>query len=244
MQPVRIVFTLWTVAFLWACHDATQTEKTKETPTKDSIYTDTTDITTDKISVKNTASNEGLEDTVTDIKFEDISISINRLVVFDENSKLAETQKDTVYLYSELGETIEGQLISIAGSQLSNLTVEQRYETSVTIMDEGPHCDLVDWKHYESEWKRLKTNNKGQFICDSYSEKELEKFPAIQINELKEYVQEHCGKGWLELITTIKSPIDYPSGVGVSRYFLRLTGQRKDSKEIVKVIVFEIAMGC
>ena len=73
-----------------------------------------------------------------------------------EDKKLNETQKDTVYLYSELGETIEGQTISISTEQLINLTIEQRYETSVTIMGEGPHCDLIDWKHYDSEWKTLK----------------------------------------------------------------------------------------
>ena len=112
-------------------------------------------------------------------------------------------------------------------------------------MGEGPHCDLIDWKHYDSEWRTLKSNKVGPFTCDSYSEKDLEKFPKIQISELKARVKEQCEKEFYDLISKIKSPTEYPSAVSVSRYFLRLTGQRKDNGQTVtKLIIFEVAMGC
>ena len=245
MQTLRVIIILLILTTIWSCDNSTSTKKTEVLTKKDSIYIDTSDVTKEKVEIINKIENEILEDTITDIKFSELSISINRLIVFDEDKKLNETQKDTVYLYSELGETIEGQTISVSTEQLTSLTIEQRYETSVTIMGEGPHCDLIDWKHYDSEWRTLKSNKVGQFTCDSYSEKDLEKFPKIQISELKARVKEQCEKEFYDLISKIKSPTEYPSAVSVSRYFLRLTGQRKDNGQTVtKLIIFEVAMGC
>lgn len=245
MQTHKVAIIILILTTIWSCYNSTSNNKVEVLTQKDSIQIDTSDVATEKVEIINKAIHEVLEDTITDIKFKEISISINRLVVFDEDKKLNETQKDTVYLYSELGETIEGQTVSISTEQLTNLTIEQRYETSVTIMNEGPHCDLIDWKHYDSEWKMLKSNKVGQFICESYSEKDWEKFPKIQISELKAKVKEQCGKEWYNLISKVKSPTEYPSGVGVSRYFLRLTGQRKyNGQTLTKIIIFEVAMGC
>lgn len=239
-KPLAIFLIL---AIIWSCKDTNSNKKLETTSSNDS----TISVNKRDSIIKNTlsATNEVWEDTVTDIKFKDISISINRLIVFDNDKQLNQIQKDTVYLYADLGETLEGQKISIVSSQLTNITIEQRYETSVTIMDEGPHCDLTEWKHYDSAWEKLKTNDKGQFIGDSYSEKDLEKFPVVDISELKAYVKKHCDEEYSELISTIKSPTEYPSAVSVSRYFLRIIGKRKNSEEtLTKVIIIEMAMGC
>jgi glucan-binding YG repeat protein len=255
MQTLKVVIIILTLTTFFSCDNSTSTKKVEgsaqndsiyiDTTKKESVYIDTSNVATEKIETINKTKNEVLEDTITNINFKELAVSINRLIVFDKDKELNKTQKDTVYLYSELGETIEGQTLSVSTDKLTNLTIEQRYETSVTIIGEGPHCDLIDWKHYNSEWKMLKSNKVGQFICDSYSEKDWEKFPKIQISELKTRVKKHCEEGFYNLILKIKSPTEYPSGVGVSRYFLRLTGQRKDNGQTVtKLIIFEVAMGC
>jgi hypothetical protein len=185
------------------------------------------------------------DDTITTIKFNELSISINRLIIYDRDKKINLVQKDTVEVYAELGETIEGQLISISSHQLTGLTVEQRYETSVTIMNEGPHCDITDWKHFYSDWKRLPINNSGQFIGDKYSKKDYQKFPKISIDDFKQIVKEKCGEEWFKLVENVKSLTEYPSAVGISRYYLRVTGQRKDNGQTVsKLIIIENPMGC
>ncbi|MDR2972474.1 MAG: hypothetical protein LBU83_11190, partial [Bacteroidales bacterium] len=167
-------------------------------------------------------SNEEVEyqdiDVITTIKFSDFTLTINRLSVWNEKEELDKIQKDTVYLDIELGETIEGQLLFIETSELTNIKVEQRYETSITIMDEGPHCDLTNWKHYYSEWEQLKRNKAGQFVCEEYTQTDREKFPAIDIEELKKKVKTQCsqyGERWFELVKNIKAPTEYPSGVGI-----------------------------
>jgi hypothetical protein len=231
--------------FTALCSCNNSSTSTTETTQNDIIISDTTNISnqTDN-SIPFT--NDGEEvDTITTIKFDELSISINRLIIYDEGKKIDQIQKDTVEIYAELGETIEGQLLSISSDKLKDLTVEQRYETSVTIMNEGPHCDLTNWKHFYSEWNHLQANQKGKFICDKYSEKDYEKFPKVSIDELIQKVKEQCGEEWFELVEKVKSPTEYPSGVGISRYFLKVTGINKDNGQIVtKLIIVETPMGC
>jgi hypothetical protein len=143
----------------------------------------------------------------------------------------------------ELGETLEGSIINVTNSQLSNLKVEMRFETSITIMNEGPHCDLVNWKHYTSDWSELLNEGSNLFRATSYSTQDWKRFPEVNIEEILEAVKEQC-PGWEELVRTIKTPNDYPSSVGVSRYFLRISGTDKAGKQVTRVITFNVPMGC
>jgi uncharacterized protein YcfL len=240
-QQCIIIFLIFTT--LCSCNSSS-TNKTEETQS-DTIVSDTTSISNLTDNSRTITNDEESADTITTIKFNELSISINRLIIYDEDKKIDQLQKDTVKIYVELGETIEGQLISISSEQLTGLTVEQQYETSVTIMNEGPHCDLIDWKHFYSGWKQLQSPKTGLFICDKYSEKEYEKFPEISIDDLKKKVKEQCGDEWLKLVENVNNPTEYPSGVGISRYYLKVSGQRKDNGQtITKLIIIETPMGC
>ncbi len=228
-----------------ACNTSS-TNTTLATQT-DSVISDTTGFST-YIADTSTFENEEAEKKAVyafTLKFNELSISIYNFSTDREGGEADQIQGDTVEIYAELGETIEGQLISVSSDQLTDLQVEQRYETSVTIMNEGPHCDLKDWKHFYSEWNKLQVNSEGEFTCDEYTEKESEKFPKISINDLKQTVKEKCSEGWLELIENIKKPTEYPSGVTISRYYLRVSGQRKNNGQTVtKLIIIEMPMGC
>jgi len=182
--------------------------------------------------------------TITKIKFNEFVIAINGMAIF-EAEKMDRIQKDTVEIEAEVGETIEGRPISIVSEQLSSLNIEQRYETSITIMNEGPHCDLIDWKHFNSDWKSLKQNANGQFIGDKYSEQDYNIFPEVSMDELKQKVKEQCGEDWFKLLANTNSPLEYPCGVSISRYFLRVTGHRKDNgQKVTKLIIITTPMGC
>ena len=239
LQNISIIFSF---AILCSCND---TSKNKAETVQNNSVGDTINISNQTNNITTFTENEEDIDTITTIRFNDLSLSINRLIIYDEDKKIGQIQKDTVEIYAEIGETIEGQLISISSDQLTGLTVEQRYETSVTITNEGPHCDLTDWKHFYSDWKRLQTNSTGQFICDKYAEKEHKNFPKISIDDLKQKVKEQCGDDWFKLVEKIKTPTEYPSDIGISRYYLRVTGQRKDNgQSVTKLIIIETPMGC
>lgn len=184
-------------------------------------------------------------DTLTTLTFKEFTLSINRLMIYDEDKKLNNVQKDTVEMYAEFGETVEGQLISVINSQLANLVIEQCYETSVTIMNEGPHCDLINWKHFYSPWKPLKANQKEQFIIHKYTGAERQKFPKTSVEELKQHVKKECGVDWAKSVNKAKTLAEYPIRIDISRYYLKVTGQHKESKQtITKIIIIEVPMGC
>ena len=186
-----------------------------------------------------------MADSILNIKFKDVSFRVSPLYIYDEKHLLKKEQTDSAVIFIEYGEEIESKRIYITSNALTNFRIEQRYQTSVTIMDEGPHCDLTDWKHFYSDWKTIAVNDQGSFIADSYSEKENEQFPQTDINEFKEAVKKHCGDGWYKYIKDVKSLNNYPIGVGINRIIFKVTATRKDDgSEVSKILIFENALGC
>lgn len=242
MRTFRNIISIVTFTTICSCNNSSTNKR--ETAQNSSIVSDTTIVSNQpNNSTTSSNDNEG-DDTITTIKFDELTISINRLIIYNQDKKIDRIQKDTVLIYPELGETIEGQLVSISSNLLTGLKVEQRYETSVTIMNEGAHCDLTDWKHFYSDWKQLPVNNDGKFICFRYTEQEYKKFPKISIDDLKKEVKEQCGDEWLKLVEKVKTPTEYPSGVSISRYYLKVAGQRRDNGQSVnKLIIIETPMG-
>lgn len=179
-----------------------------------------------------------------EIKFQDFSLKME-LEVWDENETLKNIQKDTAKVYLELGETPAGRKIKIIPSKFKKIEIFQRHENSITIMNEGPHCDLTEWRHYYSEWEQLDFDlNENTFVLDSYDSDDWEKFIDVDINELKKAVEKECGETWAEHIKAIKNTNDYPSGVSMSRIFLKIILTGDDDTVTEKTIEFEIPMGC
>jgi ribosomal protein S8 len=199
-------------------------------------------ITVKEIAESKTENETQANDHLLKIRFEEFSIEIDSVEVWDEEGKLKEQQKDTAKIYLELGETIEGQILKVHKIKKGEIRIYQRFENSVTVMNEGPHCDLTEWKHYNSDWKELKIEN-GQFLTDSYSEEDWERFIEVDMTELREAVREQCGDGWAEHVKNVKSPNEYPCGVSTSRIFFKITFSEQD-KVIERIVSFEIPMGC
>lgn len=80
----------------------------------DNIVSDTVNIPNQTIKEATFTNDVEEVDTITTIKFDELSVSINRLIIYDEDKKIDQIQKDTVEIYAQLGETIEGQLISMS----------------------------------------------------------------------------------------------------------------------------------
>ena len=240
MNRILYIFIFSTLVLTTSCGN--KNSQNDKMTTKDTALTNV--VSDSVLRHENNSENQESDNSTTTIRFEELTLKINKFVAYDEENKLSIIQKDTVIILADLGETIEKQNIKIETSLLENVKVEQRYETSITIMDEGPHCDLTEWKHFTSEWKPLE-RIKSQYICLSYSEKETEKFPQTTIEELKAEVKSKYGEKWAKYIENVTSLTEYPCGIGISRYFLRITGQFKtNGKKISKLIVIENPMGC
>ncbi|WP_299887138.1 SH3 domain-containing protein [uncultured Lacinutrix sp.] len=180
-----------------------------------------------------------------EIKFNDFTVELDHIDLMGDLTALSKKQKDTAKISLDLSGTPENKFLKILSKKYKKIEVFQRYENSITIMDEGPHCDLTEWKHFYSEWKKLPyDSNKNSFKTFKYSEKDWKNFIPIKINELKSAVDKFCGQRWSDLLKNIKKVNEYPSGVSMSKIFLKIILTDKDNIITEKIIEFEIPMGC
>ena len=176
------------------------------------------------------------------IRFDEFDLTM-RLSVFDKENLLNKIQKDTVRIWVDLGDSPQGKRIRIS-SLYTNIEILQRFENSLSITDEGAHCDLIQWRHYLSNWEPIKINN-NSFVTNIYTRNDTQRFLEITVEELKKYVDENCAQKFSRNIQDIKKFNQYPSIIGISKIFLKIklenskTGEKKE-----KIILFEIPMGC
>lgn len=177
------------------------------------------------------------------IRLEDLSVKIRPLMpIMDPELHDKQVQKHARVIM-ELADALEGATITLHNTSLSQISIYMRYETSLSISREGPHCDLLDWKHFLSPWKRLSQEGKLRFVAARYTDEERQKFPLVNNAEMKAAVARKC-EGWEELLDGVTSPTQYPARVGISKYILRIVGTDKVGKRVHRYITFEMPMGC
>ena len=71
--------------------------------------------------------------------------------------------------------------------EFRTIEVFQKHENSIAITDNESHCDVLDWQHYYSSWKPVRTlSSNKKFKALKYSKKDEGKFVDIDIEALKE----------------------------------------------------------
>lgn len=243
MKHSIIPYIAFLLAFILACQQ--KNDSLKNTKEQKIIQADSVN----NVSYVETSTNISIPlkscDTSTLVRFKEFSLLINRMIVYDKEKTEKMIFKDTAEIYIELGESLEGQLIKLESNLLENWKVEQRFETSFTIVNEGPHCDLTEWQHYYSPWKLLSKNSKNEYIAKQYKQVEREKFPNVSIQDLKKVIKEHCGEEWSILAEKASNINYYPIEYGISRFFIKITAKHKDTKEkISRLIILNFPMGC
>lgn len=176
------------------------------------------------------------------ITFPELEIFFDSLYIWNEGN-LSGTDSDTCRIYLELGETIENRTLQIKSKANVKLKFYQRYENSITVMNEGPHCDLTEWKHFDSPYQELKING-NRLKTIEFSSADREKFVKVDMKELLAYIKDYCGKEWSDIARQAKSINQYPLGIGQSRIFLKIEITHSDNSTTERIISFEIPMGC
>jgi len=148
----------------------------------------------------------------------------------------------------DVPEDVDGQEISIVGGdKAAQFRIFERYRTSMTVMGEGPHLDLVDWRHFDSEWIELDQLAQRKFRTLATEQMDASKFPPTTQAELISAVRKRASADWptaLELAKTCRSPHHEPCSVGVSSVYFRVEKQVGDRWITVGVVEVLIPMGC
>lgn len=141
-------------------------------------------------------------------------------------------------------ETLEGKTIRVKHHQeFRSIQVFQKHENSIAISDDKSHCDIINWQHYYSSWKPLKSlSSNKKFQALPISEKEASRFIDVNIDELKTVVNDTCGESWSNSIKDITALNDYPTKVVVSKQYLRVIMTDIDGYKTEKIIIFEIPL--
>lgn len=146
----------------------------------------------------------------------------------------------------ELGDSLDNLIFRIHPKPgvKADFTVEQSFETSLTVMQEGPHLDLLDWKHYVAPWQPLKKLSATEFRIRPISETETQKFPGVTPKEIQAIVTKEGGATLGKYVSKVKGPNDYPCGVGVSKISLRIKVKEDGKEKVIKTVEFLVPMGC
>ncbi|MDG1573435.1 hypothetical protein OZ410_13985 [Robiginitalea sp. M366] len=177
------------------------------------------------------------------IEFPELRLEFEAVEVWDEEGLLQGVQADTARVYLALGESLENTRVQFTQKTPGSMTVRQRFENSLTVMEEGPHCDLTAWTHYNSSWERLPFRGRS-FILAGYTPEDRERFPKVTQEEVVEAVRRQCGDHWAELAGSAPSPLEYPVGVGMSRIFLWIEYYPAGGERQTYYVVLELPMGC
>lgn len=179
------------------------------------------------------------------VTFDNMKVSFHDMDVMEDKDLQRKRMKDSTIFYGELGVTPEDKIISIkALEHYSKLEIYQAYRTSLSISNEGPHCDLINWKHYYSNWTPLEVIDENTFKSKNYSPEQASKFIDFAIEDMKKAVKDSCGEEWVKLINTLDPMEGCCSGIGIDKICFKVILTSPNGKRSEKIIAFDIPMGC
>lgn len=179
------------------------------------------------------------------IIWKDLTIQMEKIAFLDQKSSPIQAKTASVKLEIDLGDTPQNKLFTITNTSLNNINIYQRYKNNITIMNEGPHCDLTDWNSYLSPWQQITQNKEGHYTILSYTKEDRQKMETlVDMDALRKQVKNTCGDGWEKLIKNTKKPNEYPCAITQSAIYLKITGTTTTGTIVEKIIEFEIPMGC
>lgn len=165
----------------------------------------------------------------------------------DEEERIeVSSKKKTSSIDVGLGAGIDGKPVNLylSPGETREFKVEQQYENSMTISDEGPHLDLTDWKHFTSEWTPLESIGQNKFRSLTLEERDRARFPKVTQAEIYSAVLKRGGKRWAELAKTCKGPDDGWCIVTTSRISFRISALTGGNWVVVHQVDLNMPMGC
>lgn len=153
----------------------------------------------------------------------------------------------TTIVKLDLGEDLDDSEVTLYFRDSSTkYRILQRYRTTMSISAEGPHLDLIDWRHFDSPWNLLNNTGLDRFRTLSADQMDVE-FPKASREDIIKEVRRRVRKGGLDLLELAKScrgPNDGACYVGISSMYLKIQKQVDGHWIDAGLVEFQIPMGC
>jgi len=154
----------------------------------------------------------------------------------------------------ELGDSVDGAVLELLpASPGGQWRVSVQYETSLSLGADGPHLDLVDWKHCVSAWIPATPRDAHSFILPVATPEQASCFPPYSQAELEAAIRAHVpegmgpeyAQGWLQRLRAHLSGTE-PMHLepGISRVRIRVERLHQGRWEDVARVDFLPPMGC
>ena len=187
-------------------------------------------------------------DSVFIIKFDKLDIKFISSDIENKREEFEKIYKDSIKINSGLGESFKNKAFEIIqkDSSIANVEVFESYQTSLGVSDEGAHLDLLNWKHFNSEWEKLIIMD-NSFISKEYSEKESELFPKVNTKQILEAVMIEYGSEenkFTERAKNCTNANGYPCSVMINRFNFKIVVTYKDGSKTNYFILINLPMGC
>ncbi len=140
--------------------------------------------------------------------------------------KLSKSRPTIVEL--DLGEDIDNSEVTLNFRDGASYRVFQRYRTSMTISNEGPHMSLLDWRHFDSPWTQLHSLDARRFRTLASNQMDYSRFPRTTTSDIVKEVRRRVGKlspEYLELVRSCNGPNDGACFVAITSVYLRVQKQ-------------------
>lgn len=181
----------------------------------------------------------------TKIPFEHFDVEIQGVNLYKPDPTDRAIIRDTAIYYVELGEMPLEKIVKIKPTKhYKKIEVYSAHRNSITVQNEGPHCDLTDWNYYQSAWKPLIAQGDNKFYISDISQQERTVFPKIDAEELKKKVLSHCGEDYAYLLKQVPLNNNTAIMVGLSHVYLKVVMTDLNNNRIEKIVAIEIPMGC
>jgi hypothetical protein len=174
----------------------------------------------------------------------EISIIPNSAESFQMPIKFTSPFKSSSRSYMELGDTISNSKIHISASNLEQFRISVQLETSMSIQDEGPHLDLVNWKHCTTNWFMVENIAKHKFKLPNFDNINLDCFPKVTISEIKNAALEQGGEHWVAVIENNISNDYSPISIDLSLVRIKVEQFVKSKWVLVTVLNIDVPLGC
>lgn len=154
-----------------------------------------------------------------------------------------------------LGDDVGGRVLRVrpAPGRDANYRVQVQFETSAAIGGEGPHIDLLDWKHCRSDWRSAPPEGRDGFRLPMPLDGDHSCFPKATRAELRAALGQTLEKSeldaasrrpWLAAVARVPRVGEYPSYIAISTVRVRI--ERYDGRQwrALTTIEFAVPMGC
>ncbi|QNP41009.1 hypothetical protein [Lysobacter solisilvae (ex Woo and Kim 2020)] len=154
----------------------------------------------------------------------------------------------------DLGDDAGGRVLRLIApdDKPGNYRVSVQFETSAGISGEGPHVDLIDWKHCRSDWHPAADDGEGGFRLPFPDERDQSCFPPATRGELRTAVHNAitweadaaARARWLDLAAQAPRIGEAPSYVAISLIRVRVEYREAGAWRLLTVIDLLVPMGC